>query len=505
MRVLLDTNIVIHRENNIVSNYSIGHLFRWLDKLKYDKIIHPYTIDEINKLQDPLRKEVLAIKLNSYEVLKTVINPSDDFLSKLARYKMTENDAVDNTFLFESYAGRVDLLITEDRKMLTKAKVLGIQDKVFSINGFITLISAKFPALIDYKILAVSKEYFGNIEIGSNFFDSFRRDYNEFDRWFLKKCDEEAYICRDGNLLLGFLYLKPEGDNENYSDITPRFDKAKRLKIGTFKVESTGFRLGERFIKIIFDNAIQYDVEEVYVTLFEDREELKALYELLKRWGFIRYGIKHSENGEETVLVKRMKEYRMKLSIKQNYPNMLYNRQKFILPIQDCYHTDLLPDSKLKTENEENFVDLLAHRYALQKVYISWSRERNIEPGDLILFYRMGGDGTNKKYTSVITTLGIVDHIVYNFDSKDEYLKHCQNRSVFSDTDLNKFWESHRYSLMILKFIYVKSLSKRLTLEYLWNNDIITFPNGPRPFSRITNGQFNQILKDSQTEIDFYE
>lgn len=41
MRILLDTNIVIHRENKRVSNYSIGHLFRWIDRLKYDKVIHP--------------------------------------------------------------------------------------------------------------------------------------------------------------------------------------------------------------------------------------------------------------------------------------------------------------------------------------------------------------------------------------------------------------------------------------------------------------------------------
>ena len=32
MRVLLDTNIII--ENKKVTNYSIGHLFRWLDKMR---------------------------------------------------------------------------------------------------------------------------------------------------------------------------------------------------------------------------------------------------------------------------------------------------------------------------------------------------------------------------------------------------------------------------------------------------------------------------------------
>lgn len=72
MRALLDTNIIIHRENKRVSNYSIGHLFQWLDKLKYDKVIHPYSIQEIQKYQDPETLEVMSVKLDSYQVMKTI-------------------------------------------------------------------------------------------------------------------------------------------------------------------------------------------------------------------------------------------------------------------------------------------------------------------------------------------------------------------------------------------------------------------------------------------------
>lgn len=78
----------------------------------------------------------------------------------------------------------------------------------------------------------------------------------------------------------------------------------RRLKVGTFKVESTGFRLGERFVKIIFDNALQRNVDEIYVTLYTDREELSALAALLKRWGFTEYGVKIGNGKEEQVLVK---------------------------------------------------------------------------------------------------------------------------------------------------------------------------------------------------------
>ena len=80
MRALLDTNIIIHRENKRVSNYSIGHLFRWLDKLKYDKVIHPYSISEIKKYRDPETQEAISVKLESYEVIKTIKEPDDSFL-----------------------------------------------------------------------------------------------------------------------------------------------------------------------------------------------------------------------------------------------------------------------------------------------------------------------------------------------------------------------------------------------------------------------------------------
>ena len=47
MKALLDTNIVIHRENTIVSTQGIGLLFYWLDKLNYTKCIHLFVIEEL--------------------------------------------------------------------------------------------------------------------------------------------------------------------------------------------------------------------------------------------------------------------------------------------------------------------------------------------------------------------------------------------------------------------------------------------------------------------------
>jgi hypothetical protein len=46
------------------------------------------------------------------------------------------------------------------------------------------------------------------------------------------------------------------------------FTPKKRLKIGTLKVELNGFKLGERLLKVVFDNALVQRVDEIYVTIF---------------------------------------------------------------------------------------------------------------------------------------------------------------------------------------------------------------------------------------------
>lgn len=502
MRALLDTNIVIHRENTKATNLSIGQLFHWLDVLHYEKLIHTYTVEELRKYSNEQVQTLYDAKLTAYTQMKSVATQTQAFIELLNDAPKTDNDKIDNQLLYELYCNRADILITEDKKMLSKAEKLGIAEKVFTINGFITKATSENPALIEYKALSVRKEYFGNIDVSNHFFDTFRDAYPNFEKWFSKKCDEEAYVCRnDKKEILGFLYLKTEDESENYCDITPVFEPMRRLKVGTFKVEASGFRLGERFIKIIFDNAIERNLSEIYVTLFIDRPELKALYDLLIRWGFYKYGIKRTNGKEETVLKKKLNVYNDDYTPKQNFPNLKYSRQKFFLPIEAAYHTPLLPDSKLNTENEVDFIGEQPHKYALQKVYISFSYKRNMKPGDFLVLYRKGDTPGRKGFESVVSTIGVIDEVKYNFKNKNEFLKCCENRTVFTPEELEYFWQTKQDSLLVIKFIFVKSLCKRLNLIYLWDQGIVEQNCGPRPFDLISDNDFDLILNDSNTQI----
>ena len=500
MRVLLDTNIIIHRESHKASKQHIGSLFNWLDKLKIEKCIHPQTQYELSKFKNNKAVKVMSIKLDSYTTLKTKAPMHDDVKKCCLSIDKDENDIIDTELINEIYQNRVDFLITEDRKMHRKSSTLGIKDRVFTIDSFLEKVHAENPEQPDYKVLSVKKEYFGNIDLTDTFFDSFKKDYVEFEKWFNKKSDEIAYICKsEMGEILAFLYLKVEDESDSYQDITPSFKPLKRLKIGTFKVSLNGYKLGERFLKIIFDNAVLYHTNEIYLTIFNNTVEQERLSELMKDWGFTHHGVKVTGNGRETVYVKDFR----KIDFEENEPKKMYpfissRRRKFLCPIYPQYHTDLLPDSILNNETQSDFVDNKPSRNALEKVYVSRSFKRDLGVGDIIVFYRTASGGLGK-YTSVVTTLAVIESVQDNFNSFDEFKKACRKRSIYSDDDLFEQWNFRENARpFIVNFLYVYSLPKKKNLKSLIDNNVIK--SAPRGFEEISNEAFDSILRISNAE-----
>ena len=277
----MDTNVIINREASYVRHEDVGKLFYWLDKLNYGKFIHPITVEEINNHKDSDVKKTFSVKLDSYELLKTE-PPEHELIKTVCTPRdSSQNDINDTKLLNQLINNRVDFLITEDKKLYEKSKLINVNRKVFTIESFLEKVVSENPDLIDYKTLSTKKDYFGNVNLQDTFFDSFREDYVGFDDWFNKKSNELSYVCLDKDKTLAFLYIKKEDDDEDYSNIFPIFSKKKRLKIGTFKVALNGYRLGERFLKIIFDNAISQKVDEIYVTIFNKSQEQQRLIYLL--------------------------------------------------------------------------------------------------------------------------------------------------------------------------------------------------------------------------------
>ncbi|MFH0876535.1 MAG: PIN domain-containing protein [archaeon] len=501
--MLLDTNIVINREANYIRNKDIATLFYWIDKLHYQKCIHPFTIKEIENHKDKEIVKTFQVKLNCYVILQTEA-PQDPLVTKIcSNIDKSTNDINDTKLINELVNNRVDFLITEDKKIHEKAKLLNIEARVFSIESFLEKIVAENPDLTEYKTLSVKRKYCGEINLSDSFFDSFRKDYIGFDTWFNKKANEFAYVCSDTNKILAFLYLKREDVDENYGDIQPVFSKKKRLKIGTFKVDLNGNRLGERFLKIVFDNALKQRVDEIYVTIFKKSAEHERLINLLEDWGFNYWGIKTTPSGEELVYVRNFSKSFDAENPKLTFPYISLHTNIFIVPIRPSYHTDLLPDSILNTESPEEFIDNEPHRNAISKVYISRSFEKNLKRGDIIVFYRTKEPEKSAIYSSVITSIGIVDNVILNIKNEDDFIMQCRKRSVFPDNELKKQWEYQKYNRpFIVNFLYSYSFPHRLNLHKLIELRIISdVLNAPRGFVKITISDFEKILRDTKTDM----
>lgn len=490
--VLLDTNIVIHRESNNNVSYEVVKLFKILDELKINKIVDNSILNELEKYADKLVKESMKMKINAYEIISSLKVDDSNFEHIISKYSLDENSKIDNQILFQVYSGRVNYLITNDKGILRKAKDLYMGDCVFSTYDFLKKIEELYPTLIDYPILSIKLTRIGELNFSDDFFDSLREDYNgvEFNNWLKRKSNEKAYVFRKEGKIRGFLYLKIEEENEDYSDINPCLNPAKRLKIGTFKIDSTGLRVGERFLKIIFDFALKSKVEEIYVTLFENkRDEVKILKKLLMKWGFIIHGNKMS-NGE-LVLTKNLKNYDFNKDVRFNYPLSKPNCNYGVLPIDSSFHTDLFPDLFLKNEDMRLYIEKPCG-YAIEKVYVCRYYNSTWTPGDLLVIYRMG-ERWPKKYTSVVTGYCILEEI-HKANSIDEFLKLCKNKTVFTKEELHDFYENKNYKIVI-KVLYLNSLKTKVTLGDLEYNNIVKFGKGLRLTTSLSKVNFELIKK----------
>jgi len=491
-RVLLDTNIIVERESS--NNYSkeVSLLFSWFDRLNCVKMIHPRTREELSNYKDENIKKMMLSKLNSYIEIVPNLEKNESFDEVCQNYSQDSNSLIDNEILLQVYNGRVDYLVTEDKLILHKARDLYIKENVLSPNELLQVLEDQNPKLIDYDVLSVRLVKIGSIDVNSSFFDSLREDYNgaAFNAWFQRKSEESAYVFENNSGIQGFLYLKTEDENEKYPYFEPTLSSKKRLKVGTFKINSSGLRLGERFLKIIFDNAKLRNVDEVYVTLFENkRKEVANLKGLMEQWGFNKKGF-NTKNGE-IYLVKDMRQYDCLKSPKYNYPLVKEKHKISFLPLLSAYHTRLFPDLHLKNENMRLYTDE-ACRYAIEKIYVCGWKNINLNPGDLMCVYRMSD--YYKSYRSVVSGIAILNEIV-NPTNVEDFVKECKNKSVFSEKELRDFYKGGKYRT-IIKVLFLESFDNKINLRTLWDDGIIEMDGpGPRINTLIDDNKYDEILK----------
>lgn len=333
---------------------------------------------------------------------------------------------------------------------------------------------------------------FSEIDLNDPFFQSLKDDYPGFEDWFTRKRDQDAFVqYNNRNNIIGFLYLKVETVEVN--DVTPHIYANKILKVGTFKIDAHGTKLGEQFLKVITDYAINEDVDVCYVTIYSKH---KTLIQLVEQFGFEQYGKKGTGQYEENVYLKSMRS--MTGDINKDFPRISVNGKKiYMLSIYPKYHSVMFPDSILTTENK-NIITDISYTNSIHKIYVcSMDNIENLSYGDLVVLYRTAENGRSAEYSAVATSICVVEEVKQQgeFRSFEEFFKYASQYSVFDKNDL--YYWYNRGGCKAVKITYNAALKKRIV-----RHDLIEELGLIREiywgFFRLTEEQFLKICQKGE-------
>ena len=343
---------------------------------------------------------------------------------------------------------------------------------------------------------------FKYINLDDPFFDSLKKSYAEFTHWFNKKAEEYAYIFvrndEQQEQIDGFLYLKREPKSIHETNPPLVADGMEWLKIGTFKINAHGTKLGERFIKKIFDTAITLNIKDIYVTIFSEHKHLIQLFE---KYGFAIEAKKDSDNGTELVLCRRISrssndvENLLKDYPRINFAYKNYKPQIYLISIYPQWHTRLLPDSILKNEKASILQDI-SPTNSIHKVFLCKMRDVNmLRKGDILFIYRTKTDNGPARYTAVVTSIAVVEEYrnISSFKNRDEFIKYCSPYSIFTREELEQYWLTHRFP-HIIRFTYNVALPKRIIRDSLIK-DVGLIENKYWGFMPITQSEAQKIMQ----------
>jgi hypothetical protein len=302
-------------------------------------------------------------------------------------------------------------------------------------------------------------KHFRDIHLGDPFFDSLREDYQEFAKWFEEKSGARAYVTTNSDgLIEGFLFLKSE--TGEVDDVDPPLPAKLRIKVGTFKINAHGTKLGQRFLKKVFDHALDESAQEIYVTIFPKHE---GLVNLLSRYGFCKHGTKSTSNGVEDVFVKRLDGSGEDLL--ERYPVVdAQSGNHFLLALYPVWHSRLLPDSILSNEDHALVQDISSTN-SIHKVYLgAMPPMQTFQRGDKLVIYRTGDGQGAARFRAVASSVCVVEEYrhISSFSTENEFMAYCAPFSVFTEGELKDYWQRRPYP-HVVRFTYNLALPSRVT------------------------------------------
>ena len=492
MRILLDTNIIISREDYEVLDEDLNILFKIFNELNVEVLVHPKSSVDLLHDKDRKRKEIILSKFKTYKKLEFPPDPLKDknFIKKVGIPK-TENDIIDDFLLYAIYKDAVNFLVTEDKGIHKKSPKINIENRVLFILEAIDLLQRNILREEIKVPPAINKTTIANIDVNDPLFDTLRVKYPGFNKWFFEKSKNgrKCWYYKKNTTLGAILIYKDE--NQEINSIPP-LPKKKRIKISTINVSYTGHKIGELFLKLSIELAIKNNISEIYLTHFT--EEIDYLIDLIKEFGFRKEAVKKWDDGRlEDVYIKKIfiEEKEIKnlspLEISNIYYPNFYDGikvKKHIIPIRPEYHNRLFTDfPKRQTTLNEHAGKFIIEGNTIKKAYLCHAITKKIKPGALLIFYRSHD-------IKGVVSLGIAEKIFYNLTTLEEVANIVGKRSVYSLSEIEEITQRPTTVILFNHHFYFKRI---LNYKQLVDYNIL---RGPPQSIKEINHQNYLLLKE---------
>lgn len=478
MKLLIDTNIVIPLEPGSTADLEPSTVLavefhRLAAKAGHQLFVHPLIRLDIDRDRDSARAHLRRQLIGKYSQLNNPPTIVQRPIPPLEVPAQDSNDWVDVNLLVALESNAVDLLITDDEDLHKAAAKVGLQSRVLRLPDIIASLKDLFDEVREPPPAVEFIEAYG-LDEKDPIFDSLRADYEGFDKWLRDKCKSEhrpTFIIPDKKTgkYIGLVIINREDNNKEGI-------KGKVLKLCTFKVgeQYSGYRYGELLLKSVFDHAAKNGYDALFVTAFEKQEQL---IQVLKSFGFEEAGRK----SKELVLAKKLRY--TKADYKGLDPlrfHVLYGpgvtkfegNTTFIVPILPVFHGLLFPEYE---DQSELFPGLIPCGNSIKKAYLSNSANKQLKPGDNILFYRSDD-------VMGVTAIGVVEGCLRS-KSADEIARYVGTRTVYSFAEIQALSQKE---ILAIKFRLVKIIKPVISLERLKVNGVVN--SHPQSIQKIMEG-----------------
>jgi hypothetical protein len=445
-------------------------------------MIHPASLEDIDRDRDERRRSIYESKFGKYPVLDDAGSISEDLVRSVGKPTRPQ-DLVDNRLLYALLKNAVHFLVTEDLGIHRKARRLGLSERTLLISDAASFLRRQYEKYVP-EHLTIKHFEIHNLNLKAAFFDSLRSDYEGFNDWFAEKSltGRMCWSWVDGSGDTKALLIYAEKQKRILRE-TPE----KVLKICTFKIDDSakGLKVGELLLRICFEYCVENAVATAYLTIFEKHIGLRLILEDL---GFETIAVTSSG---ELVYAKDFKAPKSLEKInafdfcKRFYPRYYdgIETNKFVVPILPHFQARLLGDARREQKMIDEFGNLVIEQNTIKKAYICRSRTKMVKPGDVLLFYR-------SRQNQGITGVGVVESVLRGLEPLYALTSFVGPRSVYSRKELADLANGN---VLAILFRYVGA-SEFIPWKRLYDQGVLK--GRPQTVVRINEDAYARLRKD---------